>query len=109
MVDFATHARPFIDAGIKVVFASVDSIDKTATLKQGLHVGFPMLAEVDAEATAAALGSFVQTGERTFLHATGFLLKPDGTIDTAVYATGPIGRLNPSEVLRMVAFRKSQG
>ncbi len=109
MVDFAVHARPFIDAGIKVVFASVDSIDATATLKQGLHVGFPVLAEIDAETTAAALGSFVQTGDRTFMHATGFLLAPDGTIATAVYSTGPIGRLNPSEVLRMVAFRKSQG
>ena len=43
------------------------------------------------------------------MHATGFVLRPDGKIATAVYATGPIGRLNPTEVLRSVAFARSQG
>ncbi len=108
MVDFATHARPLIGAEIKVVAASVDSVEQTAELKAGLRVGFPMYAEVDAHAVAESTGAFIQTGDRTFIHATGFLVRPDGRIATAVYATGPVGRLTPSDVLRIVAFLRAQ-
>ena len=52
MVDFAVHAGPFIDADIKVLAASVDSVEQTAELKAGLRVGFPMYAELDAFAVA---------------------------------------------------------
>ena len=39
-----------------------------------------------------------------FLHATGFLLRPDGEVAQAVYATGPIGRLVPLDTLRVLEF-----
>jgi len=97
-----------MDAEIKVVAASVDSVENVGALKAGLRVGFPLYAEVDAAAVADATGAFMQSGDRTFLHATGFLIRPDGTVATAVYATGPIGRLNPTEVLRSVGFAKRQ-
>jgi len=97
-----------MDADIKVVAASVDSVEKTATLKEGLHVGYPVYAEVDAAAVSEATGAFMQTGDRTFLHATGFLLAPDGTVSRAVYSTGPIGRYTSSEILRTVWFARFQ-
>ena len=102
------HAGPFIDAEIKVVFASVDSVETTTSLKEGLRVGFPVYAELDAAVVAEATGAHAQIGERTFLHATGFLLRPDGTVANAVYATGPIGRFNPTEILRSVSFARKQ-
>ncbi|MEM9713965.1 MAG: hypothetical protein AAGA17_17225 [Actinomycetota bacterium] len=108
MVDFATHAIPMIDAEIKVIAGSVDSLEETADLKAGLRVGFPMYAELDAHAVAESTGALIQTGDRTFLHSTGFLVRPDGTIATAVYATGPVGRLTPSDVLRVVGFLRRQ-
>ena len=108
MVDFAVHAGPFIDADIKVIAGSVDSLEQVTELKAGLRVGFPMFAEVDAGALAESTGAFIQTGDRTFVHATGFLLNPEGKVATAVYATGPIGRLNPTEVLRTVSFARKQ-
>jgi len=67
-----------------------------------------MYAEVDAVAVGESTGAFVQSGDRTFLHATGFVVNPEGKIATAVYATGPIGRLTPTEVLRMVLFVRNQ-
>lgn len=108
MVDFATHANPLIQAEIKVIAGSVDSVEQTAELKAGLHVGFPMYAELDAHAIAESTGAFIQTGDRTFLHSTGFLVRPDGKLATGVYATGPVGRLTPSDVLRIVAFLRKQ-
>ena len=109
MVDLAVHAGPFIDAGIKVVAASVDSLERTSALKDGLRIGYPMYAEVDAYAVRDATGAFVHSDDdRTYLHATGFLLTPDGTISRAVYATGPIGRFTSSEILRTVLFERSR-
>jgi len=109
LVDFAVHAGPLKDASIKVIAASVDSVEQVAGLKAGLRVGFPMFAELDAQAVAAATGAHMQTGERTFLHATGFLLNPQGRVGTAVYATGPIGRFNSTDILRTVSFVRASG
>lgn len=89
---------------MRVAAASVDPIDNVRHLKEGLRVGFPMYAEVDAAKVAAATGAHMQTGEKTFLHATGFLVNPEGRIINAVYSTGPIGRFTASEILRKVRF-----
>ena len=63
-----------------------------------------MYAEVDAAAVSAATGAHMHTGEKTYLHATGFLVDPEGTVINAVYSTGPIGRFTASEILRKVRF-----
>jgi len=67
-----------------------------------------MYAEIDAQAICDATGAHMQSGERTFVHATGFVLRPDGKVATASYATGPIGRFTASEVLRSITFARSQ-
>ncbi len=36
-------------------------------------------------------GHWYDPGKK-FLHATGFIVKPDGVVAPAVYSTGPIGR-----------------
>ena len=97
---------PFIEADIKVAFATVDTIEQVADLRDGLRVGFPMYAQVDAVAIAEATGALYQTGDHTFLHATGFVLTPEGQVSNACYSSGPIGRMTPSDVLRKVAFEK---
>jgi hypothetical protein len=57
--------------------------------------------------TAATLGAFSEEG-RGFLHATGFVVKPDGTIAVAQYSTGPIGRLVWQDVLGFVQHDRKQ-
>ncbi len=84
--------------------ASVDPIENVASLKEGLRVGFPMYGEVDAGAVSAATGAHMHSGDKTYLHATAFLVDPEGTVINAVYSTGPVGRLTASEVLRKVRF-----
>ena len=39
-----------------------------------------------------------------FFHATGFILKPDGVVASAVYSTGPIGRFTAADALAVVNF-----
>ena len=92
-----------------MVAASVDSIETTAKLKEGLYVGFPMYAEVDALALAEATGAHVyKRNDVDTAHATAFLVDPDGIISNAVYSTGPIGRFTASEVIRKTMFEQVQ-
>jgi alkyl hydroperoxide reductase subunit AhpC len=104
LVDFAVHAGPLKELGVRVAAASVDPIDNVRSLKEGLRVGFPMYAEVDAAAVSAATGAHMHSGDKTYLHATGFLVNPEGTVINAVYSTGPIGRFTAPEILRNVRF-----
>lgn len=92
-----------------MVAASVDSVEQTASLKDGMRIGFvEMFGEVDGHAVSESTGAELQTGDRTFLHATGFLIDPEGNINTSVYSSGPIGRFTASEILRKVEFHKFQ-
>ena len=104
MVDFAVHAGPLKELGVRVAAASVDPIDNVRSLKEGLRVGYPMYGDVDADAVSEATGAHIKTGDKKFLHATGFLVNPEGRIINAVYSTGPIGRFTASEILRKVRF-----
>ncbi len=108
MVDFAVHGLPLRGIGLKVAAASVDTIDTTARLKEGLHVGYPMYAEVDAVALAEATGAHIYERNGVITsHATAFLVDPEGIINNAVYSTGPIGRFTASEVIRKTMFEQA--
>lgn len=97
------------ELGVTVVAASVDSLDKTRDLATGLRIRYvQMLAELDGPAVAKSTGALLQDGDKPFLHATGFLLGPDGNIVNAVYSSGPIGRFTGSEVLRKTIFEQAK-
>jgi len=105
LVDFDSSAAVLSRIGISVVAASVDSAETTEALSDGLRIGFVKMASgLDAPAVADATGAFLQTGDRVFLHATGFLLNPDGVVVQSVYSSGPIGRFTASDVLKKVQF-----
>ena len=109
MVDFDTNALLLRQLGVGVVAASVDTVDQTAELTAGLRLRYvQMLAEVDGHAVADSTGAALQTGDRTFLHATGFLLDPAGDVSTSAYSTGPIGRFTANDILKKVAFEQRQ-
>jgi peroxiredoxin len=109
LADFDTNAALLKQLGVTVVSASVDSLAETVDLVTGLRLHYvKALAELDGPAVAESTGAFLQTGERTFLHATGFLLNPTGAIANAVYSTGPIGRFTANDVLKKVAFEQAR-
>jgi hypothetical protein len=94
-----------VDLGISVVAGSVDDEAATQRLAEGLRIGYvTMVCQLDAEKVAADTGARIQRGDRTFLHATGFLLDPQGSIVQSVYASGPIGRFTANDILKKVRF-----
>ncbi|KOV71354.1 MULTISPECIES: peroxiredoxin family protein [unclassified Streptomyces] len=95
----------FAQMGIKVVALSVDDEATTKDLVDKHKLTFPVGHSTDARAVAEATGAFVND-EPVHLQSTGFVLAPDGTVITAVYSTGAIGRLVPEDVLGLVSYIK---
>ena len=108
MVDFAVHGLPLQELGVKVVAGSVDPLEQTIELRTSLRIGFPMYGELDAATVSADTGAAFQTGDRTHLHGTAWLVNPDGEINTSVYATGPIGRFTASDIIRKTLFEQKR-
>lgn len=107
LVDFDGNAMLFRNEGVTVVAASVDPVDISADLAEDLRLRHvKVLAGLDGAAVAEATGASLQTGDRTFLHATGFLLDPDGAVVNSVYSSGPIGRFTSGDVLKKIVFEK---
>jgi len=96
------------EVGVKVVALSVDDEATGAALVTKHHLGFPVGHSADADAVAAATGAFTNADPH-HLQSTGFVLAPDGTVLTAVYSSGAIGRLVPEDVLGLVQYARSQG
>ncbi|SDY04464.1 Peroxiredoxin [Modestobacter sp. DSM 44400] len=101
-----SRAKDELDAaGIKVVALSVDDEATSTELVEKRRLDFPVAHSADADEVAATLGSYVND-EPHYLQSTGFVLAPDGTVVTAVYSSGAIGRLVPDDVVGFVRYLK---
>jgi peroxiredoxin len=104
-----SRAKDTLDAtGVKVVAFSVDDEETSQALVDKHRITFPVGHSADAEKVAAALGSYLNDEPR-YLQSTGFILAPDGTVVTAVYSSGAIGRLMPEDVNGFVRYVKDHG
>ena len=83
---------------------STDSLEEANKMIERRKITYPMAWGVNGRDFAATTGAFFDEA-KGFLHATGFILRPDGTIDDAVYSTGPIGRLTAGDALTLIDHR----
>jgi peroxiredoxin len=90
---------------VRVAAISVDDEQTSAGLVDTLRLPFPVGHSADADQVAAQLGCYVND-EPHYLQSTGFVLAPDGTVVTAVYSSGAIGRLMPEDVVGLVTYIK---
>jgi peroxiredoxin len=118
---FSRAADEFASEGVNVVSVSVDDQEAAEALVEQHKLAFPVAYAADARAVSAVTGIPINDDAVSF-EATGFVINPEGRIETAVYSTfeagedrivtaiyssGAIGRLMPNEVLRLV--RKARG
>ena len=107
MADFQETLPQLISEKIKVLAGSVDPLEKAKGLREELRITYPIAYAMNAEEIAKNTGAFYEE-KKKFLHATGFLLRPDKSIAVACYSSGPIGRLVAKDVLNVVKFYKSK-
>ena len=100
MVGFEKR-KPELDAlGIKVVAASVDSIEKAKEV--AAELSFPVGYGI-TRAIADQLGSWWEE-RRGIIQPSEFLVTAEGKIRSATYSSGPIGRVDAADVITLVAF-----
>jgi peroxiredoxin len=88
----------------KIVAASVDPIDKANEV--AAEVSFPVAYGV-SRADANALGSYWED-RRSIVQPSEFIVDANGKILFASYSDGPLGRLDPADVIRWINYRESQ-
>ena len=94
----------FEEKKIRVIAASADSLEDAQKSVERKNLTFPVAYGLDARAFAAQTGAFFDD-VRGYVHATGFILRPDGKVDEIVYSTGPIGRFVSADTLFLIDYR----
>jgi peroxiredoxin len=98
-------ARPDLEAlGIKVVAASVDPLDKAKEV--AAELSYPVGYGV-TRAMADRLGAWWEE-RRSILQPSEFVVGADGKVRVSTYSSGPIGRMDPADVIRLVNFYDKQ-
>ena len=112
MAGFSRAGERLEAEGIQVVAASTDPEDEAVQSIEASKVNFPVGHSVDPAYISEMTGAFYapEAGEkpRPFLHATNFLLSPDGKVNISLYSSGPLGRLVWQDVIQAVQFRKKR-
>lgn len=97
--------KPELDAlGVKVVAASIDPIDKAREVAAALS--FPVGYGV-TRAQADQLGAWWEE-RRGLIQPSEFLVAADGRVRAATYSSGPIGRIDAADVVKLVNFYDKQ-
>ena len=92
---------------VSVIAASVDPADKAGEV--AAELSFPVAYGASRE-DADAIGAWWEPN-RGIIQPTEFVLDADHRIKTATYSAGPIGRMNPPDLVKVVQFyeRQKQG
>jgi peroxiredoxin len=89
---------------VTVIAASVDDAEKASEVAADLS--FPMAHGVSRE-QADQLGSWWEE-RRGIIQPSEFLLGADGKVIYNTYSSGPVGRMNPPDIVKMVGFVDKQ-
>ena len=89
--------------GVALIAASVDSEEDSRELIDTLGLTFSIGYGLDYKNFATKTGAFYEV-RREIIHATGFILRNDGTVVNSVFASGPIGRLWAEDCIRVIDF-----
>ena len=96
---------PELDAlGIKVVAASTDPLDKAKEV--AAELAFPVAYGVTRE-MADRIGAWWED-RRGIIQPSEFLVDAAGKVRSATYSSGPIGRVDAADVVKLVNFYDKQ-
>lgn len=98
MADFQNKADDFRAAGIRLLAASVDAQDDASKIVRELQLSYPIGYGLSAEEVGASTGAYYEP-DKKYLHATGFIISPEGNVAAAVYSTGAAGRYTAGDAL----------
>ena len=101
MADYQKHIEQFKAIDTRVVALSVDSESDAHKMVDNNELTFPVLYDLDGIKTLETIGGYINE-KPPYLHPSGFILRPDGTIVQLVQSSGPIGRLVASDTIAVL-------
>jgi peroxiredoxin len=107
LADFQKHVTAFEKLDVRLLAASVDSLEDARKTITDDQLTYPIAYGLKAKEISRMTGAFYQA-EQGFLHATGILFNRDGTIIVAAYSTGAIGRLSAEDCLKLIEYLQKQ-
>jgi peroxiredoxin len=90
--------------GAKIVAASVDPLDKAKEV--AAEVGFPIAYGVTRE-QADTIGAWWEE-RRGIAQPAEFIVGRDGKVIASSYSSGPLGRIDAADVVKLINFREAQ-
>ena len=104
MAGFEAELESLRGLDASVVAASVDDAEKAAEVAADLS--FPVAHGV-TRADAEVLGAWWEE-RRNIIQPSEFVLGTGGRILTSTYSSGPIGRIDAADVVKMINFLEAQ-
>ncbi len=108
MADFQRNIERFKEIGTQVVALSVDSEDDAKKMVDHHKLTYPVLYGLNPREIAATIGGYINE-EPPYLHPSGFILRPNGTIVLLVQSSGAIGRLVADDTVGLIQHYQKQG
>ena len=102
LLDFQRAREQLNELGAEVVALSVDSLEQAQQTVERHRLTFPVLYGLDTREVAKMIGASINE-DPLYLQATGFVLRPDGTV-VAVYSSGAIGRLVAADAINFLKY-----
>lgn len=90
--------------GAKVVAASIDPLDKAKEVAAA--VSFPVAYGMTRE-QADAIGAWWEE-RRGIVQPSEFIVGRDGKIVASSYSSGPLGRIDAADVVKLINFYEAQ-
>ena len=104
MAGYEAINAQFDEAGISILAASVDPLDKATEVQQELS--FPIAYGVTRD-QADTIGAWWEE-RRQIIQPSEFILDGDGKVLSATYSTGPVGRMDAGDAPKLVQFLESK-
>ena len=104
MVGFEKLKSELAAVGASVFAASVDPLDKAQLV--AAEVSFPVGYGV-TRAQADSMGSWWEE-RRGIVQPSEFIIGAAGEVVTSSYSSGPIGRIEAADVIKLINFREAQ-
>lgn len=101
MLDFQRSIKDFEKRDIQVIAASSDPWEKALETVERYRLTFKVGYGLNAPAVSELTGAFYDERDG-YLHATGFLIDPEGKVVNAVYSSRSVGRLVAKDCLEYI-------
>ncbi len=102
MAGYEAAKQELDELGIKVIAASSDDEEKADEIAADLS--FPVAHGVTAE-DAEKLGAWWGAAHDGIIQPSEFIVDADGKVVESTYSSGPIGRVDAADVIKLTKFR----